>query len=397
MRLFIAEKPSLAQAIANGLGAGQKSNGCIEIGSDTVTWCFGHIMQQYEPDEYNENYKKWRMEDLPIVPSVWKLKVAKDSAAQFKIIKELVAKADEIVNAGDPDREGQLLVDEVLEQLGNRKPVKRILLNALDEKSVKQALNNLRDNKDFQGLKNSALGRSRADWLLGMNLSRAYTLRARQAGYENTAISVGRVQTPTMALVVRREAEIENFKPVNYFTVQGIFKHGEEKFSAAWQMPDDLSGLDGEGRLVDRAATDSLLQKLGGLPTSQGKIYAVQKSEKQEPQRLTYSLADLQVEAGKIYGYSPQQVLDTMQDLYEKRKLTSYPRSDCAYLPENQLADVETILGNLAACGSAQIGELAQNADTSIRSRVWNDKKISAHHAIIPTRNKADFFCAVRY
>ena len=178
MRLFIAEKPSLGRAIAENLGKGVSKDGCIEInnGQDIVTWCFGHILEQYDPGEYDERYKKWVMDDLPIVPEKWKLKVKKEAAKQFKIIKELTKKADYIINAGDPDREGQLLIDEVLLHIGNKKPVKRILLNALDQKSVVQALGDLRDNKDYIGLRDSALARSQADWLVGMNLSRAYTI-----------------------------------------------------------------------------------------------------------------------------------------------------------------------------------------------------------------------------
>ena len=215
MKLFIAEKPSLAQAIAAGIGVGKKNDGYISLNDDEeiVTWCFGHILRQLNPDEYEEKYKKWRMEDLPIIPNQWKMKVKSDAAKQFKIVKELINQATTIVNAGDPDREGQLLIDEVLTYIGNKKPVQRILLNALDEKSVRQSLNSLRDNREFEGLKNSALGRSRADWLIGMNLSRAYTIKAQQSGYDS--VSVGRVMTPTMALVVRREEEIANFVPLS--------------------------------------------------------------------------------------------------------------------------------------------------------------------------------------
>ena len=167
MKLFIAEKPSLARAIASGTGVGKNFDGYISLngGNEIVTWCYGHILEQLNPSEYAEKYQKWRMEDLPIIPIEWKWKVKSDAAKQFKIVRDLVGKATTIVNAGDPDREGQLLVDEVLDYVGNKKPVQRILLNALDEKSVRQSLNNLRDNKDFQGLKNAALGRSRADWL----------------------------------------------------------------------------------------------------------------------------------------------------------------------------------------------------------------------------------------
>ena len=262
MKLFIAEKPSLARAIATGIGAGKNFDGYISLngGKEIVTACFGHILENFNPDDYSEKYLHWRMEDLPIIPTQWKLKVKPDAAKQFKIIRALIGKADIIVNAGDPDREGQLLVDEVLNFVGNKKPVQRILLNALDEKSVRQSLNDLRDNKNFQGLKNAALGRSRADWLIGMNLSRVYTIRARQAGYEN--ISVGRVMTPTMALVVRRDEEMKNFKPVTHFAIQASFKNNFGEIPATWQMSDKILNLDSEGRLLDKKIAENFLDKI---------------------------------------------------------------------------------------------------------------------------------------
>ena len=258
MKLFIAEKPSLAQAIAAGIGVGKKNDGYISLngGEEIVTWCYGHILEQLNPSEYAEKYQKWRIEDLPIIPNQWKLKVKSDAAKQFKVIRDLIGKATTIVNAGDPDREGQLLVDEVLDFVGNKKPVQRILLNALDEKSVRQSLHDLRDNRDFQGLKNAALGRSRADWLIGMNLSRAYTIRARQAGFES--VSVGRVMTPTMALAVHREEEIANFKPVTHYVVKAIFKNNFGEIPATWQMTDKVPSLDSEGRLLDKKVAEDL-------------------------------------------------------------------------------------------------------------------------------------------
>ncbi len=389
MKLFIAEKPSLARAIAAGIGTGKNEDGYISLngGEEIVTWCFGHILEQLSPSEYDEKYQKWRMEDLPIVPSQWKLKVKSDATKQFKIIRDLISKATTIVNAGDPDREGQLLVDEVLDFVGNKKPVQRILLNALDEKSVRQSLKNLHDNEDFQGLKNAALGRSRADWLVGMNLSRAYTIRARQAGYEN--ISVGRVMTPTMALVVRREAEISNFQPVIYYVVKAIFKNKFGEISTTCQISDEIQKLDSEGRLLDKNVAEDFLEKFNSVK-AQGEIISVEEKSKTENQRLPYSLSTLQIETGKMYGYSPQTVLDTMQMLYEK-KLTTYPRSDCEYLPENQYSYVKEILGHLKELPNKEFAELVGKADITIRSKAWNDKKISAHHAIIPTRVKADF------
>lgn len=381
MQLFIAEKPSLGRAIAEGIGSGEKKDGYISLknGEVIVTWCFGHILEQWNPEQYDEKYKKWVMEDLPIIPSQWKLNVKKDSAKQFKIIKELAAQADYIVNAGDPDREGQLLIDEVLIYIGNKKPVKRILLNAIDEKSVKQALNDLRNNDDFIGLRNSALSRSRADWLVGMNLSRAYSIRAQQAGYNS--IHVGRVMTPTMALVVRREREIMNFKPTTHYQVQVDWSHPNGTFPTSWVIPEDFPDLDSEGRLLSKERAEEILRLVDGKP---GKIASLTEKEKKVGQRLPYSLSTLQIEAGRRFGYSPKQVLDTMQILYES-KLTTYPRSDCEFLPENQRSEANDVLRAIGSITKDGFNELVSKADTSICSRAWNDKKISAHHAIIPT------------
>ena len=383
-RLFIAEKPSMGRAIAQGLEAlGNKSrsaDGCIHVGSDTVTWLFGHILEQYSPDEYDEKYKRWHIEDLPIVPSVWKLKVKPDAKKQYKIVSALAKEADEIIHAGDPDREGQLLVDELLAHIGvlKTKPVKRILLNALDVKSVQEALRHIRPNDEFVGLRNSALARSRADWLIGMNLSRIYTILARSAGYDSV-VNVGRVKTPTMGLVVRREIEIRTFKPVTFFTPQVEFRHANGSFRAKWKAQEQ-DGVDEEGRILKKDLAEEILTASSVPPA---KIESVEQKKGTSPQRLPYSLSALQIDAGKIFGYSPQEVLDTQQALYEK-KLTSYPRSDCDYLPENQLDDAAAILKNLAAADSS-LERFIEKADLSIKSRAWNDKKISAHHAIVPT------------
>lgn len=389
MRLFIAEKPSLALEIANGLGGVTKKNGYFYIGNNIVTWAYGHVLRQLNPEEYSEQFKIWRMEDLPIVPRDWKLAVADNCKVQFEIIKKLIGQADEIVNAGDPDREGQLLIDEILDFVGNTKPVKRILLNALDEKSVQSALKDLRANEDFIGLKHSALARSRADWLIGMNFSRAYTLAARQAGY-SSAIKIGRVKTPTMALVVRREEEIKNFQPVVHYQVQINWEHENGIIKSRWQPKENLEGLDAENRLLDKLVAENLLQKIKTVAGySDAIIQKIEESEKKEAQRLPYSLSALQIEAGKALGFDPQLVLDTMQQLYEK-KLTTYPRSDCDFLPENQFAAAPEILQNLKTIDPGWARHI-ERANLSIRSRAWNDKKISAHHAIIPTAVKCDF------
>ena len=387
MRLYIAEKPSLGRAIAAGLGKGIEKDGAIYLGSDVVTWCFGHILEQCSPEDYDEKYKRWRIEDLPILPEVWKTKVKPDAKKQYLLIKKLVHEADEIVNAGDPDREGQLLVDEVLADLQilkGSKPIRRILLNALDEKSVREALRQLRSNQEFIGLRNSALARSRADWLIGMNLSRIYTIRTQQAGYTNT-VSVGRVQTPTMGLVVHREIEIRKFRPITFFTPCILWQHEAGSFLTRWK-PHEMDGVDPEGRIVQRETAEQILSAVRSAPAN---ISGMEQKKGTSPQRLPYSLSALQIDAGKMFGYAPQEVLGTQQALYEK-KLTSYPRSDCDYLPENQLADKDLILDHLASL-DADFSPFAVKADRKLRSRAWNDEKISAHHAIIPTTMRPDY------
>ena len=388
MRLYIAEKPSMGAEIAKCLtGPIQRKDGYLITKDGVVTWAFGHILRQAEPDEYNAAYKKWNAADLPIIPTKWKMIIDESCKKQFGIIKNLIDKADEIVHAGDPDREGQLLIDEVLDYVHCQKPVKRILLNALDEESIKKANANLRDNKDFLNLKKSALARARADWLIGMNLSRAYTLAARRAG-KKEVLAIGRVKTPTLALVVRRERELQNFKPVDYFIIKAIFAHQNGEFITTWKPQDTQKGLDSENRLLDENIAKDLIAKFASK-TEQGKIIAYQKAQKKEAQRLPFSLSTLQVLAGKRFGYEPQLVLDTAQKLYEK-KLTTYPRSDCEYLPQSQFNDAKVIVHNLLNYQDKQLSTWAKKADISIKSRAWNDKKITAHHAIIPTKIKAN-------
>ena len=262
MRLYIAEKPSMAKEIANVLKNPQQGYGYIKTSGGIVTWLVGHVLKQVDPAGYDKRYRYWRSEDLPIIPEKWKLEVVANTAKQFDIVKNLIQRADEIVHAGDPDREGQLLVDEVLDFVGNKKPVKRILLNALDETSILRANADLRDNEDFFNLKQSALARSRADWLIGMNLSRAYTLAAQKLGHRDILFPIGRVKTPTLGLVVRREREITNFKPVDYFSIRAQFQHENGNFVAQWKPAESLMNqpnetFDKDGKLLSRTAFDS--------------------------------------------------------------------------------------------------------------------------------------------
>ena len=390
MRLYIAEKPSMAREIAACLKNPRKGIGCIATDEGVVTWLVGHVLEQVEPQGYDEKYKSWRLEDLPIIPAVWKLQVNPKTAEQFNVVKQLISRADEIIHAGDPDREGQLLVDEVLDFLGNTKPVKRILLNALDKASIVYANAHLLDNANFFNLKQSALARSRADWLIGMNLSRAYTISARNAGH-NEVFPIGRVKTPTLALVVRREREIQNFKPVDFYKIFAQFKYGNEIFTAIWRPNEDFikahfsKAIDSEGRLVDKKVIQYYLKKFSEDPHD-AEIVKYESVKRKESPPLPFSLSGLQISAGKKFGYSPQQVLDAAQSLYEK-KFTTYPRSDCQYLPVSQFGNAAKILTHLSNFNDENLHNLVINADAKIKSRAWNTSKVSAHHAIIPTVN----------
>lgn len=384
--MFIAEKPSMAAEIAKCLpGPMNRKDGFIETGSGIVTWAVGHILQQVDPAEYDPKYKQWKMADLPIIPEKWKLIVTPSCAKQFSVVKKLIKEARDIVHAGDPDREGTMLIQEILDYVDAKQPVRRLLVNALDEKTIRRALENLRDNKDFHNLYLSAVARSRADWLIGMNLSRAYTLAARQAGHDIT-LPIGRVKTPTLALVVRREQEIKNFNPLTYWLLKFTFLSANGKIDTIWQPKTEQLGLDSEGRMVDKSALEEVLSRIRKAKEEDrmGLISSVETESKKIPQCLPFSLSALQLQAGSIFSYDPQTVLDTVQQLYEK-KLTSYPRSDCDYLPESQLEDAGNILANLKNIAAPDLAAMAEGANISIKSRAWNDKKITAHHAIIPT------------
>ena len=383
MRLFIAEKPSLGRAIADSLpGPQKKENGYIETGGGTVTWCFGHILEAAEPGDYAPKWKAWpgTPSDLPIIPEIWKLTPVPKAKDQLKIIKDLLGGASEIVHAGDPDREGQLLVDEVLEYLGNKKPVLRIWLSALDEKSVRQALSSLKSNSGFAPMKNAARARAQADWLVGMNLSRAYSISARSGGNPVAVLSVGRVQTPTLSLVVARDLEIEHFVPKDFFAVVARIEPGTSRaFDALWTPPDNHPALDSEKRCVDSSSAARIAERIKG---QKGRL-EVKKTDKADPPPLPFSLSTLTIEASKKYGLSAKDILDTAQSLYEK-KLTTYPRTDCEYLPENQRGEVREIL---SALGRRTVyAVLAKDADPALVSRAWNTEKVTAHHAIVPTR-----------
>ena len=383
MRLFIAEKPNLGKAIARGLGGGRTEQGCIRCGDNIVTWCFGHLLEPAYPEAYCPEYAQWRREHLPIIPSSWKYVVKRTSKAQLDTIGKLLRDATSVVHAGDPDREGQLLVDEVLEHFRYRGPVFRIWLPSLDDRSVSIALGNITDNAANAPLRDAARARMMADWLVGINATRALTITGRKNG-RTEVLSLGRVQTPTLALVVARDREIAHFKPSDYFVLRASIIHPHGECSVTFVPSDSQDGLDSSGRLVDLAQVAAVLESVNG---KEGTVLESLREKKTRPAPLPHCLSSLQKSASARLGMSAKRVLDVAQSLYEK-KLTTYPRTDCRYLPEEQHGEAASILSRLA--GVSGLEQLAGKADSRLKSTVWNTKKITAHHAIIPTGEPAE-------
>ena len=391
-RLFIAEKPSLARAIADVLPQPhQKGNGFIRASNgDVVSWCIGHLLEQATPEVYDERFKKWSLNDLPIVPEKWILIPKGNTEKQLNILVDLIKTADQIVHAGDPDREGQLLVDEVLNycQLTpeKRKTIQRCLISDLNASAVQKSLEQLRSNQDYVPLSTSALARARADWLYGMNMSRVCTLVGQRNGYRGV-LSIGRVQTPILGLVVRRDLEIAQFVPKPFYEVFAILQtKNNETFKAKWQPSEACEPYqDEEGRVLVKALAENVCQR---IKDKSGIIDKVSNKKKELAPPMPFNLSSLQIEMAKKNGLSAQEVLDICQSLYEKHKLITYPRSDCRFLPEEHLKQINGIKSAIENnCPALQTA--IDNADFSLRSKAWNDKKVEAHHAIIPTLRKA--------
>ena len=395
MRLFIAEKPSLARAIADVLPKPHsRGDGFIKCGeNDYVTWCVGHLLEQAEPEAYNPIFKQWRLEHLPIIPDKWQLIPRKDVAKQLKTVEKLIHQADELVNAGDPDREGQLLVDEVFSyanlSVEKRDQIKRCLISDLNPSAVEKAVQKLQPNRNFIPLATSALARARADWLYGINMTRAYTIRGRQAGYHGV-LSVGRVQTPVLGLIVRRDFEIEHFQPKDFFEVVAHIQNEKTTenstalftFTALWQPSKACEDYqDEDGRVLSQSLAENVVKRITQQPAE-----VMEYSDKREKETapLPYSLSALQIDAAKRFGLSAQEVLDICQRLYETHKLITYPRSDCRYLPEEHFAERMTVL-NAISTHAPTYRTLPDILNMEHRNRCWNDKKVEAHHAIIPT------------
>lgn len=348
MKLVIAEKPSVAISIAKVIGANKKKDGYYEGNGYSVSWCVGHLIQMANPDVYDEKYAKWNMADLPIIPSDYKYEVAKATKKQFNILKKLMnnKEVDMVINACDAGREGESIFRLVYNQVNCKKKMKRLWISSMEDNAIKEGFDNLKDGKDYDNLFESAQARAVADWLVGMNISRLYSCLYQQN------YSVGRVQTPTLAMIVKRDDEIANFKKEKYYTV--------ELSTNGFTLSTD--------RIDDEVAAEQLISLVG----DKIEITDIIQKEKITKPDLPFDLTTLQRECNKYFGYSAKQTLDYAQSLYEK-KLITYPRTDSRCLTEDMIVStVNNILGK-------------NDFDTERIKVVFDSKKVTDHHAIIPT------------
>lgn len=376
MRLFIAEKPELARAITTGLdGTVQREDGYFKVSNNIVTWAYGHILGLAMPEDYNEKFKSWNLEDLPLPIDVnnFKYLPLDSSKKQLKLIVDLINSKNiaTIVNAGDNDEEGQILVDEILVYADNKKLVERVLISDLTEKGVKKALQDMKSNNDFKGLSDSGFSRSQADWLVGINLTRAYTKLAQAKGYQGV-LSIGRVQTPILGLIVARDKENESHQSSFYYTVKGSFNSNNIVFNANLKIDEKITNEDEANKILNDCKQDT------------GTVLKAINEPKRTNPPLPYNLLDLQAECSKKFSYKPDKTLEITQGLREKHKLITYNRSDCSYLPENLFEEAPATLESIKA-NLLDFKDFIDHANSSIKSLAWNTANTTAHHGIIPT------------
>ena len=384
MRPFLCEKPSQGKDIGRILGATQRGEGCLNGSGVTITWCIGHLVEAAAPEVYDAALKRWSLEQLPIIPQQWRVEVKPKTATQFKVVKALLAKATHLVIATDADREGELIAREIIDLCGYRGPIERLWLSALNDASIRTALGKLRPSSDTLPMYYSALARSRADWLVGMNLSRLFTLLGRQAGYDGV-LSVGRVQTPTLKLVVDRDREIAAFKSVPFWAIDVSLSAEGQAFAAQWVAPDDCT--DDAGRCLQQPVAQQAAQQIRAAGSAQ--VVSVGTERVREGPPLLFDLSTLQEVCSRQVGLDVQETLQIAQALYETHKATTYPRSDSGYLPESMFAEVPIVLDSLLNTDPS-LRPIMGQLDRSQRSRAWNDSKVTAHHGIIPTLEPAN-------
>ena len=379
MIVCVAEKPSVGAYIANVLGAKQRKDGYFEGNGYQVTWTFGHLCALLDPQEYSDQWKAWSLSSLPMIPARFSIKVSGDEGVhkQFNVIKNLIAEADEVINCGDAGQEGELIQRWVYQQAGCKCPVKRLWVNSLTEEAIRDGFQQLKDQTEYQHLYEAGLMRAIGDWLLGMNATRAYTIRyAQGTGRNRQVLSVGRVQTPTLALVVKRQAEIENFKPRTYWELKTTYR--DTLFNAQIPVEED------EYAITSAEQGEALVDSIKDLPFV---INSVEKKKGLEFAPKLYDLTSLQVDCNKKYSYSAEQTLQLIQSLYEKR-VTTYPRVDTTYLSDDIYPKVPGILAGIKDF-YPQVTPLL-GAKLPKAKKVFDNKKVTDHHAIIPTGQRPD-------
>jgi len=379
MIVCVAEKPSVGAYIANVLGAKQKHDGYFEGNGYQVTWTFGHLCALLDPQEYTEQWKAWSLSSLPMIPQRFSIKVSGDAGVhkQFNVIKNLIDQADEVINCGDAGQEGELIQRWVYQQAGCKCPVKRLWVNSLTEEAIRDGFQKLKDQSEYQRLYEAGMMRAIGDWLLGMNATRAYTIRyARGSGKDRQVLSVGRVQTPTLALVVKRQAEIENFVPRTYWELKTNYR--DTLFNA--QIPVE----EGEYAITSEEQGQALVDSIKDLPLT---ITNVEKKKGTEYAPKLYDLTSLQVDCNKKYSFSAEQTLQLIQSLYEKR-LTTYPRVDTTYLSDDIYPKVPATLNGIKDYFPQTAPLLGAKLPKS--KKVFDNKKVTDHHAIIPTGQRPE-------
>ncbi len=366
--LVLAEKPSVAKEIARVMGSHQQHKGYLEGPAYIVTWALGHLVGLAEPEDYSAQYQKWNLEDLPILPDRMRLKVLRESAQQYKTVQHLMKRSDvgALIVATDAAREGELLARWIIQMAGWKKPFQRLWISSQTDRAIRDGFNKLRPGKEFDRLYESARCRAEADWMIGLNVTRALTCKF------DAQLSAGRVQTPTLGMIMQREQEIRSFRSQDYHTLQ--IELGA--FQAQWR------GKQGEGRLFESAQVQQLQQKLEGR---QARISEIKKSERQEPHPLAYDLTELQRDANRRYGFSAKHTSNVLQKLYEQHKLVTYPRTDSRYLSTDMTDTFKERLNSVAVGPYAPLARPLLRGKLNVTRRILDDSKVSDHHAIIPT------------
>ena len=376
MKVCIAEKPSVARDIARILGANKSCDGYMEGNGYQVTWTFGHLCELKEPNDYSENWKHWSLAALPMIPPRFGIKLIEDEGIkkQFAVIEKLYHAADEIINCGDAGQEGELIQRWVMQKAGVKCPVKRLWISSMTDEAIREGFASLKEQDVYQPLYLAGLSRAIGDWLLGMNATRLYTLKYGNNNYgKGQVLSIGRVQTPTLALIVQRQKEINNFKPEPYWVLATVYR--DTQFTAT------------KGKFTSKEEGEKAFSTIEGKPFT---ITNVTKKKGTEQPKQLYDLTSLQVDCNRKYGYSAEMTLNTIQSLYEK-KLTTYPRVDTQYLPDDVYPKCPQTMNGLfqtAFAGKRPYAELVKalgGKPLPKSKRVFDGSKVTDHHAIIPT------------